>query len=589
MKGLSKSRYTAFCQCPKNLWLKVYKPDMAEVDEALKARFAQGNVVGDLAMQLFGDFKKVTAYQEDGSLDLQKMIELTKQYMDEGVENICEASFICEGGYCAVDILRKTAGGWAIYEVKSTSFHEPNEQQEQSQTCLGSAESRERSTEGQFNGQEAKLEKYAPDIAYQRWVLEQCGVNVTGTYLVCLNSDYVRHGELDIQQLFVVNDMKNFVENEYLKVAPRVAQAMKIINSELEPDMELSECCMKPYGCAFWEYCKRQHGVPSPSVFDVYGGKGKGGFTFKKKLDYYHQGLISFEDLRSTDIGPIQNMQIEAALTNKEYINTEGIRKFLNKLSYPLYFLDFETMQDAVPRYDEAKVYAQITFQYSLHIKERESVSTFVDTGKLKYTKTANYITHREFLAPSDGSDPRRALAEQLCKDIPKDVCTLAYNKMFECGRIRELAALYPDLSDHLLNIADNIKDLIDPFRAGDYYVPAMGGSFSIKSVLPALFPNDPELDYHNLDKRCQNGGDAMNIFPRLQQLEQSLPHQGIQTQDGMLVMADSLMPLSEQIRIREEIAASRQALLDYCKLDTWAMVKVWEKLKEQTNKFKNN
>ena len=589
MKGLSKSRYTAFCQCPKNLWLKVYMPEEATKDASLEARFAQGSEVGDLAMGLFGDFKEAHAEKADGSLDLSKMVEQTRQWMDEGVENICEASFICEGGYCAVDILRKTPGGWAIYEVKSTSFPEPNEQQEQSQTCLGSAESRERSTEGQFNGQEAKLEKYATDIAYQRWVLEQCGVNVTGTYLVCLNSEYVRHGELDIQQLFVVNDMKNFVENEYLKVAPRVAQAMKIINSEQEPDMELSECCMKPYKCAFWDYCKQKHHVPTPSVFDVYGGQGRGGFTFKKKLDYYHQGLISFEDLRSTDIGPIQNMQIEAALTNKEYINTEGIRKFLNKLSYPLYFLDFETMQDAVPRYDEAKVYAQITFQYSLHIKERESVSTFVDKGKLKYTKIANYITHREFLAPSDGSDPRRALAEQLCKDIPKDVCTLAYNKMFECGRIRELAGLYPDLSDHLLNIANNIQDLIDPFRAGDYYVPAMGGSFSIKSVLPALFPNDPELDYHNLDKRCQNGGDAMNIFPRLQQLEQSLPHQGIQTQDGMLVMADSLMPLSEQIRIREEIAASRKALLDYCKLDTWAMVKVWEKLKEQTNIFKNN
>ena len=122
---------------------------------------------------------------------------------------------------------------------------------------------------------------------------------------------------------------------------------------------------------------------------------------------------------------------------------------------------------------------------------------------------------------------------------------------------------------------------LIDPFRAGDYYVPAMGGSFSIKSVLPALFPNDPELDYHNLDDRCQNGGDAMNIFPRLQQLEQSLPKQGMLSQDGKLSMVDSLMPLSEQIRILEEINASRQALLNYCKLDTWAMVKVWEKLKE--------
>ena len=89
------------------------------------------------------------------------------------------------------------------------------------------------------------------------------------------------------------------------------------------------------------------------------------------------------------------------------------------------------------------------------------------------------------------------------------------------------------------------------------------------------------ELDYHNLDERCQNGGDAMNIFPRLQQLEQSLPKQGMLSQDGKLSMVDSLMPISEQIRILEEINASRQALLTYCKLDTWAMVKVWEKMKE--------
>jgi hypothetical protein len=114
------------------------------------------------------------------------------------------------------------------------------------------------------------------------------------------------------------------------------------------------------------------------------------------------------------------------------------------------------------------------------------------------------------------------------------------------------LAKLYPDLSDHLLNIADHIVDLIDPFRAGDYYVPAMGGSFSIKSVLPALFPGEQELDYHNLDERCQNGGDAMTIFPRIKDMEPA------------------------------EAAASREALLHYCELDTWAMVKVWQKLKEK-------
>jgi hypothetical protein len=257
--------------------------------------------------------------------------------------------------------------------------------------------------------------------------------------------------------------------------------------------------------------------------------------NFSKKLEHYHAGCILFNDVRNEKLSDKQQMQVECTLNQTEHLNKEGIRKFLEKLAYPLYFLDFETMQDAIPPFDGTKPYQQITFQYSLHIKESE---------------VAEYI-HREFLAPSDGRDPRRPLAEQLCRDIPKYVCTLAYNKEFECGRIRELATLYPDLSDHLLNIADHIVDLIVPFRAGDYYVPAMGGSFSIKSVLPALFPEEPSLDYHNLDERCQNGGDAMTIFPRIQFMEP------------------------------EEATASREALLRYCELDTWAMVKVWQKLKE--------
>ena len=137
--NLSKSRYTLSCQCLKTLWLRVYKPDVAVVDPATEARFEMGNVVGDLAMGLFGDFVEVTTKREDGSLDIASMIEKTKECLANGTENICEASFAIEGHYCAVDILRKTPGGYAIYEVKSSSFPE-------------------------FNGQETKLEKYAPDM-----------------------------------------------------------------------------------------------------------------------------------------------------------------------------------------------------------------------------------------------------------------------------------------------------------------------------------------------------------------------------------------------------------------------------------------
>lgn len=188
-------------------------------------------------------------------------------------------------------------------------------------------------------------------------------------------------------------------------------------------------------------------------------------------------------------------------------------------------------MQLAIPQYPGTRPYQQIPFQYSLHYIEEPG-------GELK---------HREFLAES-GKDPRRAIAESLCRDIPQNVCVTAYNKGFECGRLKELAAQFPDLAGHLLNIQENIRDLLIPFQSGYYYNRAMGGSFSIKSVLPALFPDDPTLDYHNLEG-IHNGSEAMTIFPKIKD-----------------------MPPEEQ-------AAARKNLLAYCELDTYAMVKVWEAL----------
>lgn len=543
---LSKSRYTKYCQCAKALWMSVNKPEEATVDAGVEARFAEGNVVGDLAMGLFGDFVEVTTVKEDGKLDLGAMIEKTREEMARGTEVICEASFSYDrwslweksgivrppfdedgnydesahgdgpmaradagSNYCAVDILCKTADGWAIYEVKSSSSNADAD-----------------ATDKEFG-------KYAIDIAYQKWVLEQCGVRVTGTYLVTLNKDYVRQGDLDLQQLFNIIDLKELVANEYLKVPMQADHAHEVLAMESEQPSVLAEYCQKPYKCAFWEYCTRE--LPVPSVFNVYGGKGRGGFTFTKKIDCYNRGIITFEQLQNISLGYIQDMQINCTLNQMEHIDKAGIREFLNTITYPLYFLDFETMQQVVPQYDGTRPYQQITFQYSLHYIEHEG-------GPLKHTA---------FLAPSDGSDPRRALAEALCHDIPMDACTMVYNDTFEKARIKEMAEAYPDLATHLMNIRDNIIDLLIPFRRGHYYTPAMGGSFSIKSVLPALFPDDDELNYHNLNPLVQNGGHAMTIFPKIKDMS------------------------------TKEAEEARQALLAYCHLDTLAMVRVWEKLLE--------
>ncbi len=499
MVSLSKSKYCGLWQCPKMAWLRKYMPEVAVIDERVLARMEAGNEVGDLAMRLFGDYVEVTTCR-DGKLDLSAMIEKTAAEMEKGTENICEASFSYNGLYCAVDILRKDGDGWAIYEVKSSTKHESDDQDDKP--------------------------VYIADVAYQKYVLEHCGVHLTGTHLVCIYGDYVFNGTLMLDQLFTVSDVWDAVVDEERNISANLSIAERILNSPEEPAIDLSVNCQKPYQCAFWNYCSRH--LPKPSVFDLYR------MRFDKKIAYYHRGQASFESLLAepTIKSEKQQRQIEFALFDRPpYIDREKIRDFLKKLSYPLYFLDFETMQPVIPLYVGTHPYSQIPFQYSLHYIEKEG-------GELK---------HEEFLAES-GEDPRRALAERLVHDIPMNVCVTAYNKAFECTRIRELAEYFPDLAEHLMNIRDNIVDLLEPFQGGLYYNRDMGGSFSIKSVLPALFPNDPSLDYHNLEG-VHNGGEAMSIFPKIKDMD----------------------PESQE--------TARHQLLKYCELDTYAMVKVWEEL----------
>lgn len=491
----SKSKYCGFYQCPKITWLKKNKPEEYVADAQALARMASGNELGDLAMGIFGEYIEVTTYTDD-KLDIPQMIEKTKDHIEKGTNVICEASFEFDGLYCAVDILKKEPNGYSIYEVKS-STHENN-----------------------FI--------YMVDTSYQKYVLEKCGINVVSVNLVTVNNEYIFDGNLKLNELFKITNVDKFVDEEIDNVEKNLAEAKKILEEESEPNIDISINCHSPYTCGFWNYCSKH--IPTPSVFNLYRT------PFQKKLEYYYNGIITMEDLANTGhyLGPKQNMQIAHAITDlPDHIDKEGIKKFLDTLSYPLYFLDFETMQLPIPQFVGTKPYQQIPFQYSLHYIETPN-------GELK---------HKEFLAES-GEDPRRAIAESLCRDIPENVCVLAYNKEFECGRLSELAETYPDLKNHLMNISINMKDLIVPFRDGHLYNRRMGGSFSIKSVLPALFPDDPSLDYHNLEE-VHNGGEAMAIFPKIKD-----------------------MPIEDQKRARKN-------LLKYCELDTFAMVKIYEYLKE--------
>ncbi len=493
---LSKSKYVQVWSCPKGAWIHKYRPDLEPQDENTLARFRTGDEVGDLARGLFGEYVNVTVEKEDGSLELVRMMERTREEMERGTPVICEAAFSYEGLYCAVDLLRRDefGDGWAIYEVKSSS--------------------------------DGLQDKYVADVSYQKYVLEHCGVKVTGTYLVCINTEYVLGPEgLDLSGFFKINDLAELVEAEIGHVPEILSLAENVLGSETAPCVELAEACKD---CDFFSFCAGD--LPVPNVFDLYR------LAMKKKLEYYQAGLVGFDALEKAGVikNATQLRQMDFALRDRgTHVDAASIREFLGQLRYPLYFLDFETMQPAIPFCVGTRPFAQIPFQYSLHYIEREG-------GEL---------LHSEFLAES-GKDPRREIAKALCRDIPADACVTAYNKQFECGRLRELAEAFPDLAEHLLAIEGNIVDLLVPFQKGWYYKREMGGSFSIKSVLPAICPDDPELDYHELEG-VHNGSEAMSVFPEIQH-----------------------MPPEEQEK-------ARRNLLTYCRLDTLAMVKVWEELRK--------
>ena len=494
MFHLSKSRYCSGVQCPKMLWMKKNMPEEFDASVMNQAILDNGNEVGDLAMGLFGEYTEVPFCD-----DLGNMIDETKRLLNKGVKNICEASFSYNNCFCSVDILKNLGKDHVeIYEVKSsTEVHDP----------------------------------YQHDVAYQNYVLRNLGYKVDGIYLVHIDNTYVRHGDIELHKLFHIEDMTDIAISLFDDVEMNISSIRRLLEEQSEPDKEIGEYCFAPYECGFFGHCSDY--LPKPNVFDL------SGVQKRTKFKCLRQGKASFEDLLAD--GKLVNDKAMQQMSHElqdlpASIDRLAIVDFLHTLTYPMYFLDFESFNPAIPQYDDSHPYEQICFQYSLHYIEREG-------GELKHT---------EFLA-YPGEDPRRKLCEQLCADIPLNVCTLAYNMTFEKTRIKEMAALFPDLHDHLMNIYDNMKDLMVPFRERKYYCRAMEGSYSIKYVLPALFPDDPELDYHNLEG-VHNGSEASATFQRMDKMSEN------------------------------ELEEFRGHLLKYCGLDTYAMVKVWEKLKEVTS-----
>ncbi|MBE9519580.1 MAG: DUF2779 domain-containing protein [Proteobacteria bacterium] len=356
------------------------------------------------------------------------------------------------------------------------------------------------------------------DTAIQYYVVAGSGLHIARVFLVHLNNRYTRTGPLDLQNLFTVDNVTDLTSSRQADIPQKLADMRQTLEGG-EPGIDIGPYCTAPYECDFRQYCW-QH-VPECSIFDITNLRNK------RKFALYYGNVLHMQDIPA-DFSLSENMQIqvESELTGREFINIRNIREFLSTINEPVGFLDFETFMEAVPSFDQQRPYQQVPFQYSLHR---------VENGKL---------THREFLG-EPGKDPRQPFIEKLLADTRDCGTILVYNQAFEITRLQEMAAIFPQFAAGIELIIARIVDLMVPFRNRDYYVKEMCGSHSIKYVLPALVP---DLSYENL--AIADGEMAMLAYAGL-----------------------------AKMRPGEEKEKTRQALLEYCRLDTLAMVRILERL----------
>jgi hypothetical protein len=265
------------------------------------------------------------------------------------------------------------------------------------------------------------------------------------------------------------------------------------------------------------------------SVFSFYR------MNLKKKIDLYNRGIDTFDKISDEDsLSSTQKNQMIAFNEDSPVINMNKIKEFIKKVDYPISYFDFETFTDAVPLYERQRPHMQMPFQYSLHIQDDINQILNIDEN------------HFEFIADHN-KDPRRFIAESMIKNFPTKGSIMAYNESFEKNCIKTLAEHCPDLAEDLLALNERFIDLIEPFRSGGYYHSEFKGSFSIKKVLPAICPNNKELDYNGLE--IGNGGMASSSY------------KGLRNQSY------------------EDAQKTLENLYKYCRLDTYAMYAIYQKL----------
>lgn len=493
---LTKTDYLIYKDCAKNAWIKVHKKEiyyakpLSAFDEGI---IETGNEVDELARDLFPE--GVIPANRDASEETMEFIKAETPIIYQPVFETELYKVICD--ILVWDPLAKV---YDLYEVKASNSGE---------------------------NKKAKDELYSEDIAFQYLVLKELNIPLGKLYLIRLNSKYIRGGELDIKELFSVEDFTERVMGITDTLSVEMKNAYDILSNEEEP---FGNCKCITRGrsshCTTFSYSNPE--IPEYSVHDI----SRIGSSKVKLAELIDSKIFKIEDVpEDFQLSEKQQNQVVATKLNKVIINKEEIFDFLDKISTPISFLDYETFAAGIPRFTGFSPFNQITFQFSLHVVD--------DVDKEP--------THAEFIF-TENTNPDEEFILALKKHLPSTGHIITWNKSFEMGRNKDLANRNLEHKAFLEDVNSRIIDLMDIFSNQHFIHPKFKGKTSIKYILPVLAP---DLSYKALD--IKEGATASNTWNEIVSGELS----------------------------KEEKEEKIEHLLTYCKLDTLAMYRIWKYLRE--------
>lgn len=442
---LSKTKLMRGYRCLKSIYLTIHQPQLEPpVTPELQALFDQGNQVGETARR----------YLPGGTLvdckpwEFGEALTKTRALIAAGTQTIYEAAFEYQGCYARADIIQYSPESkrFSIYEVKSTMSVKP---------------------------------EHLQDVGLQTWIMAKSGLPIEKIHIMHLNRE-CRYPNLD--NLFVTVDVTEEMRTRYPNVIGEVKGILDTITKDKIPDIHIGPQCHEPSECPFIAHCWKD--IPPVSIFNLPGLKNR-------KWELYQDGIITLDDERLTELTELQQRMIDVFKSGERYINREAVKAALADWQYPFVYLDFETINPAIPRYPGTAPYQQVPFQFSAHRMEQ----------------AGGQLTHQEYLH-TDISDPRPELIKALLQACGSEGSIIAYYKKFESDRIQELADFSEVHRDALLALLPRLVDPLPIFR-DSVYDSAFAGSFSLKYVAPAILGK--EQSYTGM--MVANGGDAQRAF----------------------------------------------------------------------------